>query len=274
MKHASQKISNEYSKAIKENKNLVSATGGAKFAGYSTHELDGLPQGVSDNSFGCGNPLATSSVKEGDIVLDLGCGTGLDLLLAAEKVGPKGRVIGIDMNEDMLKMAKENIDASKFINIELRKGMIESLPVESGSIDWVISNCVINLSSDKKQVFTEIARVLKPSGQIHISDIVSENMPWWVKKSGVLTAACAGATLSENHYLVGLENVGMVDCRVIERQYYEPSQLSSAVLDLLPVFLTKLSCCGKGLIESLLLKVASPIAKNLWSAKFTGKLRA
>ncbi len=272
MKSTSKKISKEYSKAIKENKNIVSATGGAKFADYSTHELDSLPKGVADSSFGCGNPLASSSVKEGDIVLDLGCGTGLDLLLAAEKVGPKGKVIGVDMNEDMLKKAKENIDVSEYRNIELRKGMIESLPIESGSIDWVISNCVINLSSDKEQAFKEIARVLKPNGQIHISDIVSENMPWWVKKSGVLTAACAGATISENHYLLGLKNVGMTDCSVIERQHYEPSQLASAVVDLLPTFLTKITCCGKGLIESLLIKVASPIAKNLWSAKFSGKL--
>ena len=226
---------------------------------------------MADSSFGCGNPLATSSVKEGDVVLDLGCGTGLDLLLAAEKVGSKGKVIGIDMNDDMLKKAKENIDRSEFKNIELRKGMIENLPVEPDSIDWVISNCVINLSSDKEKAFSEIARVLKPNGQMLVSDIVSENMPWWVKQSGILTAACAGGTISEKHYLQGLKNAGITDCSVIERQYYEPSQMASAVVDLLPSFLTKLSCCGKGIAERLLIKVASPIAKNLWSAKFSGK---
>lgn len=271
MKNKSDKISEEYSKAIKDNKNIVSATGGAKFADYSTHELDNLPEGITDSSFGCGNPLATSSVKEGDIVLDLGCGTGLDLLLAAEKVGLKGKVIGVDMNEDMLKKAKENIDVSKFKNIELRKGMIEDLPIESGSIDWVISNCVINLSSDKEKAFAEIARVLKPNGRMLISDIVSENMPWWVKKSGILTAACAGGTISEKHYLQGLRNAGVTECSVISRQYYEPSQLASAVIDLLPSFITKLSCCGSSIAGSLLTKVASPIAKNLWSAKFSGK---
>jgi 2-polyprenyl-3-methyl-5-hydroxy-6-metoxy-1,4-benzoquinol methylase len=272
MKNKSEKISAEYSKAIKEKKNIVSATGGAKFANYSVHQLDNLPEGMTDSSFGCGNPLASSSVKKGDIVLDLGCGTGLDLLLAAEKVGTNGSVIGIDMNEDMLKKAKENIDKSEFKNIELRKGMIENLPIESESVDWVISNCVINLSSEKEKAFTEIARVLKPNGQMLVADIVSENMPWWVKRSGILTAACAGATISESSYLEGLKNAGMTDCNVISRQYYEPSQLASAVISLLPSFLTRLSCCGKGIIEGLLIKIASPIAKNLWSAKFSGKL--
>jgi SAM-dependent methyltransferase len=272
MKNKSEKISAEYSKAIKENKNIVSATGGAKFADYSAHELDNLPEGMTDSSFGCGNPLATSSVKEGDVVLDLGCGTGLDLLLAAEKVGDEGSVIGIDMNEDMLKKAKESIKKSKFKNIELRKGMIEKLPIDSESIDWVISNCVINLSSDKEKAFTEIARVLKPNGQMLVSDIVSDNMPWWVKQSGILTAACAGGTISEKRYLQGLRDAGITDCSVVTRQYYEPSQLASAVIELLPQFLTKFSCCGKGLVEGLLIKIASPIAKNLWSAKFSGKL--
>ena len=272
MKSKSEKISAEYSKAIKDNKNVVAATGGAKFAEYSVHELENLPEGVADTSFGCGNPLATSSVKEGDIVLDLGCGTGLDLLLASEKVGAKGRVIGIDMNEDMLKKAQENIDKSEYKNIELRKGMIEDLPVDSGSIDWVISNCVINLSSDKEKAFAEIARVLTPNGEMLVSDIVSENMPWWVKKSGILTAACAGATISEERYLQGLKSAGITDCSVTARQYYEPSQLVSAVIEILPKSVTKLSCCGKGIVERLLLKLASPIAKNLWSAKFSGKL--
>ncbi len=272
MKNKSEKISAEYSKAIKENKNIVSATGGAKFADYSVHELENLPEGMTDSSFGCGNPLATSSVKEGDVVLDLGCGTGLDLLLAAEKVGVEGSVIGIDMNEDMLKKAQENVDKSGFGNIELRKGMIESLPIDSESIDWVISNCVINLSPDKEKAFTEIARVLKPNGQMLVSDIVSENMPWWVKRSGILVAACAGGAISEKHYLQELKNAGLTDCSVVSRQYYEPSQLASAVIDLLPPILTKLSCCGKGVVERLLIKIASPIAKNLWSAKFTGKL--
>ena len=273
MKNKSDKISDQYSKAIKDNKNIVSATGGAKFADYSMHELDNLPDGIIDNSFGCGDPLANSSVKEGDVVLDLGCGTGLDLLLAAKKVGAKGKVIGVDMNDDMLKKAKENIDVSEFRNIELRKGMIEKLPIESGSIDWVISNCVINLSTDKEKAFTEVGRVLKPNGQMLISDIVSENMPWWVKKSGILTAACAGGTLSEKRYLQGFKNAGVTECSVVSRQYYEPIQLASAVVDLLPSFISKLSCCGKGIAESLLTKVASPIAKNLWSAKFSGKMR-
>jgi len=215
MKSKSEKISAEYSKAIKENKNIVSATGGAKFAGYSVHELESLPEGITDNSFGCGNPLATSSVKEGDVVLDLGCGTGLDLLLAAEKVGAEGKVVGIDMNEDMLKKAKENIDVSEFKNIELRKGRIEDLPVESGSIDWVISNCVINLSPDKQQVFSEAFRVLKPGGRLAISDVVaSTELPDTIKNDLALYSGCmAGASLIGELQNI-LENCGYEQIKI------------------------------------------------------------
>ena len=145
----------------------------------------------------------------------MGCGNGLDLLLAAEKVGAEGKVIGIDMNEYMLQKEKKNIDKSEFRNIELRKGMIEDLLIDSESIDWVISNCVINLSPNKEKAFTEITRVLKPNGHMLVSDIVSENMPWWVKRSGILTAACAGGTISEKRYLQGLKNAGITDYSVI-----------------------------------------------------------
>ena len=275
MENKQGKISSEYSEAIKGNKkSLVSSTGRAKFADYSDEELIQLPEGISENSFGCGNPLAFSKVQPGQVVLDLGCGAGLDLLLAVKKVGHKGRVIGVDMNEDMLEKAKENIEASGLENIELRKGKIEELPIESGSIDWVISNCVINLSLDKEKAFSEIARVLKPGGQILISDIVAENMPWWVKRSGLLTAACAGGTLSEKEYLEGLNSAGITECSVVARQHYEPIQIASVVVDALPEIISKLSCCGKNIVSSLLTKAAKPISKNLWSAKYLGKMTA
>ena len=140
------KISKEYSKAIETQSNsVVSKTGNAKFAHYSHQELSQLPEDITQYSFGCGNPVAFSKVKPGQSVLDLGCGAGLDLLLASEKVGDSGKVIGVDFNQDMLALAKRRTHGLR--NIELRYGRIENLPVESNSIDWVLSNCVIQFES-------------------------------------------------------------------------------------------------------------------------------
>jgi arsenite methyltransferase len=132
---------------------------------YSSADLAALPQGMAASSFGCGNPLAFAGVRPGDTVLDLGCGAGLDLLLAAERVGPAGRVIGIDMSADLLARARANVERAGAQQIALHEGRIEALPVADASVDWVISNCVINLSMDKPAVFAEIARVLKPGGR-------------------------------------------------------------------------------------------------------------
>ena len=129
-----------------------------KLAGYSREALEALPPEAVVNSFGCGNPLAFSEVKEGDAVLDLGSGAGIDLLIAAKKVGPTGRAIGIDMTDEMIAKARENIAVSGLTNAEVRKGIIENLPMKSSSVDWLVSNCVINLSPDKHKVFAEIAR--------------------------------------------------------------------------------------------------------------------
>ena len=135
----------------------------AKLAGYSSEELATLPADAVVNSFGCGNPLAFSEIGEGEVVLDLGSGAGIDILLAAKKVGPTGKAIGVDMTDEMIARGQENVAAAGLENVDLRKGLIEDMPVESESIDWVISNCVINLSPEKPKVFAEIARVLKLS---------------------------------------------------------------------------------------------------------------
>jgi SAM-dependent methyltransferase len=266
MKHEESKISREYSNAIVTDANtVVSKTAGAKFADYSQNELSHLPDDITKHSFGCGNPLSFSEVKAGQVVLDLGCGAGLDLLLASEMVGNNGHVIGVDFNEDMLALADQR--TSEYKNIELRKGIIEKLPIESNSVDWVISNCVINLSDNKQQAFKEIARVLKPSGRMIVSDIVAEKLPWWVVHSGVLKAACGGGVISEKQYLEGLKRAELKDCQIIARQYYDPSQLASIVVDTAPAWLSNLSCCGKKLLQSILTVLAKPISKNLWSAK-------
>ena len=269
----SNRISKEYSKAVKRKFNTaVSNTGMAKFADYSEKQLSQLPKNIIEHSFGCGNPVAFADVKEGQSVLDLGCGAGLDLLLAADKVGASGLVIGVDSNEDMLALATPK--TADYKNIELRLGNIENLPVDTDSIDWVISNCVINLSNDKQNIFNEIARVLKPKGKMLVSDIVAENLPWWVRRSGVLRAACAGGVILEENYIAGLKKAGLEHVKILSRQYYDPSQLASIVSDTFPSLIKNFNCCGKLILHSFLTRLAKPIAKNLWSAKISASLTA
>jgi len=201
----------------------------ARTAGYGVEELAGLPVEAVANSFGCGNPLALAGIEEGQVVLDLGSGAGMDLLLAAPKVGPRGRVIGVDMTDAMIDRARANIEAAGFSNVEVRKGLIEDLPVASGSVDWVISNCVINLSPEKDRVFREIARVLRPGGRMSVADIVVEQLPARLRANAALYVACLAGAVSEAEYRAGLEEAGLSEVEVVDRLVYEGEQLGALV---------------------------------------------
>jgi arsenite methyltransferase len=201
----------------------------AKLAGYTHEEVAALPEDAVVNSFGCGNPLAFSRVSPGQVVLDLGSGAGIDMLLAAKKVGGRGKVIGVDMTDDMIARARENVAAAGLGNVEVRKGIIEQLPVDSGSVDWVISNCVINLSPEKDRVFAEIARVLRPGGAMLVSDIVAEDLPQEVLESRHLYSSCLAGAISESAYLQGLRRAGLAEVEVADRLVYDASHLQALI---------------------------------------------
>ena len=201
-----------------------------KIAGYDGTQLSELPANAVENSFGCGNPLAFSEVKEGDTVVDLGSGAGIDLLIAAKKTGPTGRVIGIDMTDAMIERARANIaEAGMSDYVEVRKGLIEDMPIESGTVDWVISNCVINLSPEKGRVFAEIARVLKPGGRMLVSDIVVDALPEELRRNQALYNSCVSGAISEKDYLDGLRKAGLTDVQVRTRHVYDDCQLEGLI---------------------------------------------
>ena len=212
----------------------------AAAAGYAATELDGLPADAAANSFGCGNPLAFAQVAPGETVVDLGSGAGLDLLIAARAVGPAGKVIGVDLSEVMLERARENVARAGFGNVELRRGVIEELPLDDASADWVISNCVINLSPDKRRVFSEIRRVLRPGGRMLVSDIVAEGLPEWVLTDPNLHAACLSGALAESAYLEAASAAGLADIEVIDRLVYDDDQVRALIAEMLPASLDTL----------------------------------
>ena len=185
------------------------------------------PAHATVNSYGCGSPVVVGDMQPNDVVLDLGCGTGCDLLLAAEKVGPSGRVIGVDMSDTMLARARANVGAAGLDNIDLRRGIIEDLPVANCSVDWVMSNCVINLSPNKPLVFEEIARVLRPGGRMLVAEILAEDLPDWVRRSDRLHDACVTGAISEAEYVNGLRDAGLTDVTVGDRYVFDMEQLVS-----------------------------------------------
>jgi len=191
-----------------------SATTAAARIGYDASDLAAVPEGAN-LGLGCGNPLALAGIRPGETVLDLGSGAGLDAFLAAERVGPAGRVIGVDLTPEMIAQAKRNAAKGGYANVEFRLGDIENLPVESGSVDLVISNCVLNLVPDKAKAFQEIARVLRPGGRVSVSDIVLEKpLPAALVGDEGAYCSCVSGAMERGKYLALLSAAGLLEVTV------------------------------------------------------------
>jgi len=182
---------------------------------YAADQRSGLPEGAVTASLGCGNPVAVSKLHEGETVLDLGSGGGIDVLLSARRVGPSGTVYGLDMTDEMLALAQRNAAKAHATNVHFLKGLIEAIPLPAESVDVVISNCVVNLSTDKRAVYGEIQRVLRPGGRVGITDIVAEDRlsPEDRAERGSHVGCIAGA-LCEKEYRDGLSGAGLVDVEI------------------------------------------------------------
>ncbi len=195
-------------------------TGAARF--YSAEELAGLPESVAGASLGCGNPLAIADLLPGEVVLDLGSGGGIDCFLAARQVGPEGRVIGLDMTPEMIKLARRNAKKVGAANVDFRYGEMEEIPLPDNSVDAVISNCVINLSPDKDAVFAEVYRVLRPGGRLSVSDIVVDGqLPKAIRQNLDSWAGCIAGALDELDYLNKIRAAGFEQVEVVSRDYTE-----------------------------------------------------
>jgi SAM-dependent methyltransferase len=214
----------------------VSPLSQAEVIGYSREDLEHIPE-ETIMGLGCGNPTAIAELKAGEVVLDLGSGAGVDVFLAANKVGPTGRVIGVDMTEEMVDKAKSIARDHGYHNVEFRLGEIEKLPVEDKSVDAVISNCVINLSPDKSKVFREAYRALKPGGRLTVSDIVSEGaLPDEIKSDSNAWACCIGGALEHQEYLREIKKAGFEDVQVLSsKEFYIEGEGSQAMTKLLSI---------------------------------------
>ncbi len=220
---------------------------------YENDAVASLPESVA--SYGCGNPTAIAGLRIGETVLDLGSGPGLDCFLAAKAVGESGHVIGLDMTQDMLDLANANRNKLGAANVEFRKGEMEAMPIDDGTVDVIISNCVINLSPDKDAVFSESARVLRSNGRLHVSDVVlSRELVDGERDDLALWAGCASGALLESDYLARLQAAGFAAVRVDSRAKIGEKPWYSATIsafknaasaqEVLPVeTVSKTACC-------------------------------
>ncbi len=206
------------------------AVGGFSTGLYREGETDGLPEEAVLASLGCGNPIAVADLREGERVLDLGSGGGIDVLLSARRVGPSGFAYGVDMTDEMLTLARANAARAGAANVEFRKGQIEDLPLPDAAVDVVISNCVINLSVDKPAVLAEMFRVLVPGGRIGITDVVAEDHLTPADRAAAGSyAGCIAGALSRAEYLDGLVAAGFADASVTFTHEAAPGMHSAII---------------------------------------------
>lgn len=192
----------------------------SKSIGYSSDEMNAVPDGAN-LGLGCGNPVALASLRTGNVVLDLGSGGGFDAFLAAQRVGKTGRVLGVDMTKEMVEKAEANAKKGGYSNVEFRLGEIEDLPVADNSIDVIISNCVINLSPDKKSVFEEAFRVLKPGGRLMVSDLVLvKALPKVVRESVEAYVGCLAGAIFKKDYLNFIKEAGFKNIEIVGETFY------------------------------------------------------
>lgn len=197
------------------------------WSGYTKEELEALPEQALVG-LGCGDPVRLAGLREGETVVDLGSGGGIDVFLASRQVGPSGRVIGVDMTPEMLARAREHAGRLALGNVEFRQGLIEALPVAEASVDVVLSNCVINLAPDKTAVFREAFRVLKPGGRLVVADMVAKGeLPWEIREDPDRWASCIGGALPEGAYLEALRKAGFPRLEVLRREGSELGQVYS-----------------------------------------------
>ena len=226
---------------------------------YVNGETDELPSAAVLASLGCGNPTALAELEAGDVVLDLGSGGGIDVILSARRVGPTGKAYGLDMTDDMLTLARQNAAEAKIENVEFLKGQIEAIPLQDNSVDVIISNCVINLSGDKRQVLSEAFRVLKPGGRFAVSDVVTRGaMPDDVRRNMELWVGCVAGALEESEFLTLLNEAGFTDADIEPTRVYKPEDalqfLTEAGLDTANV------AAMEGRIMAAFVRATKPIA--------------
>jgi arsenite methyltransferase len=228
---------------------------------YDKADLTTLPSEVTALSLGCGDPVTLASLEPGQAVLDLGSGGGIDCFLAAQRVGPTGQVIGVDMTADMVERARANALKVGASNVEFRLGEIEHLPVADGSVDVVISNCVINLSPDKRQVFREAYRVLQAGGRLAVSDIVTYGkLPKAILQSLEAWAGCLAGALEEPEYIKAIEEAGFVDVQVTARDYYDVETIAG---------FEELKCCAD--VDQATAALKKLLDKRVASIKVTAR---
>jgi arsenite methyltransferase len=228
-------VKDRYGKIAKKEESSCSCCGGAdemlqgareqaKAMGYSQEEINSIPEDAV-YGLGCGNPTALAEINEGETVLDLGSGGGIDVFLASQKVGNNGRVIGVDMTREMVETAVKNAEEGGYSNVEFKLGEIENLPIEDDTIDLIISNCVINLTPNKSVAYKEAFRVLKPGGRILVSDIVTDGeIPQDIRKSFQAWSECIAGAMEKQDYLDTIKNAGFRDVGIAEAHYFtEPN---------------------------------------------------